>query len=96
MVFINIYGKSNLSKFDHLGNRTPHADHSIKKRQRETRRKIIRQWMRLSKDKRQSVNELATFAKAAAEQNANAFAHSRRNPHEKIMGWLLPRAHRGA
>jgi hypothetical protein len=29
-------------------------------------------------------------SKTAAQQNANAFVHSRRNPHEKIMGWLLP------
>jgi hypothetical protein len=68
----------------------------VMKRQRETRRKIIRQWIRLSKDKRQSINEISAFAKTAAQQNANAFVHSRRNPHEKIMGWLLPRAHRGA
>jgi hypothetical protein len=52
--------------------------------------------MRLSKDKRQSINEISAFAKTAAQQNANAFVHSRRNPHEKIMDWLLPRAHRGA
>ena len=31
----------------------------VMKRQRETRRKIIRQWMRLSKDKRQSINEIS-------------------------------------
>jgi hypothetical protein len=35
------------------------------------------------------------FAKIAVQQNENAFVHSRRNPYEKIMGWLLPRAHRG-
>ena len=68
----------------------------VMKRQRETRRKIIRQWMRLSMDKRQSIHEISAFAKTAAQQNANAFVHSLRNPHEKIMGWLLPRAHRGA
>jgi hypothetical protein len=25
--------------------------------------------------------------------NENAFVRSRRDPYEKIMGWLLPRAH---
>jgi hypothetical protein len=66
----------------------------VMKRQREARRKIIRQWMRLSKDKRQSINEISAFAKTAAQQNEKAFAHGRRNLHEKIMGWLLPRARR--
>ena len=65
----------------------------VLKRQREARRKIIRQWMRLSKDKRQSSDEISAFAKIAAQQNENAFVHSRRDPYEKIMGWLLPRAH---
>jgi hypothetical protein len=65
----------------------------VLKRQREARRKIIRQWMRLSRDKRQSIDEISTFAKIAAQQNEDAFVHSRRNPYEKIMGWLLPRAH---
>ncbi len=76
----------------------PGAAHmpDVLKRQREARRKIIRQWMRLSKDKRQSSDEISAFAKIAAQQNENAFVHSRRDPYEKIMGWLLPRAHRGA
>ena len=67
----------------------------VLKRQREARRKIIRQWMRLSRDKRQSIDEISAFAKIAVQQNENAFVHSRRTPYEKIMGWLLPRAHRG-
>jgi hypothetical protein len=60
------------------------------KRQREARRKIIRQWIRLSRGKPQSIDEIAAFAKSAAQQNAKAFVHGRRNPYEKIMGWLLP------
>jgi hypothetical protein len=67
----------------------------VMKRQREARRKIIRQWMRLSRDKRQSIDEISAFAKIAVQQNENAFVHSRRKPYEKIMGWLLARAHRG-
>jgi hypothetical protein len=58
----------------------------VMKRQREARRKIIRQWMRLSRDKRQSIDEISAFAKIALQQNENAFVHSRRNPYEKIMG----------
>ena len=64
----------------------------------ETRRKIIREWMALPKEKRQTEEQVATFAKKAAQQNE--FHHSRRDPsptfrrdpYEKLMGWLLPRA----
>ena len=35
----------------------------------ETRRKIIRQWMALSKDKGQSAYQAAAFVKRAVEQN---------------------------
>ena len=35
----------------------------------ETRRKIIRQWMALPKDKRQTEGQVAAFAKKALEQN---------------------------
>jgi hypothetical protein len=34
----------------------------------ETRRKIIRQWMALPKDKRQTADQAAAFAKRAVEQ----------------------------
>jgi len=56
----------------------------------ETRRKIIREWMTLPKDKRQSEEQVAAFAKKAAQQNE--FHRSRHNPNQKLMGWLLPRA----
>jgi hypothetical protein len=57
----------------------------------ETRRKIIRQWMALPKDKRQTEEQVATFAKKAPQENE--FQHSRRrDPFQKVMGWLLPRA----
>jgi len=58
----------------------------------ETRRKIIREWIALPKDKRQTKEQAAAFAKKAAEQNE--FPRSRRNPCQTIMGWLLPRAGR--
>ena len=68
----------------------------VVKKEREARRKIIRQWTALMRNKQQSVEEISAFAKTAAQQNKNAFVHSRRDPYEKIMGWLLPRAHREA
>ena len=64
----------------------------------ETRRKIIREWMALPKEKRRTEEQVAAFAKKAAQQNE--FHHSRRDPsrkfrrdpYQKLMGWLLPRA----
>ena len=58
----------------------------------ETRRKIIRQWMALPKHQRETAEHVAAFAKKAAQQNE--FQRSRRDPYEKIMGWLLPRTGR--
>jgi hypothetical protein len=55
----------------------------------ETRRKVIRQWMSLPKDKRHSTEQAAEFAKKTVEQNE--FQASRRDPYERVMGWLLPR-----
>jgi hypothetical protein len=64
----------------------------------ETRRKIIREWMALPKDKRETAEQAAAFAKKAVQQNE--FHRSRRDPDQKfrrdpfetVMGWLLPRA----
>ena len=67
--------------------------HDVMKKQREARRKIIRQWTGLPKDRRKSTEEISEFARTAARQNENAFVRSRRDPYEKIMGWLLPRTH---
>jgi hypothetical protein len=36
---------------------------------------------------------ISEFARTAAQQNEKAFVRSGRDPYEKIMGWLLPRAH---
>jgi hypothetical protein len=55
----------------------------------ETRRKIIRQWMALPKDRRQTVEQAAAFSQRAKEQNQ--LQRSRRDPYERVMGWLLPR-----
>ena len=58
----------------------------------ETRRKIIREWMKLPKDKRLTEEQVAAFAKGAVQQNG--FQRSRRDPYQKVMGWLLPRIDR--
>ena len=55
----------------------------------ETRRKIIRQWMALPKDKRLTEEQAVAFAKKATDQNE--LPRSRRDPYQTIMGWLLPR-----
>jgi hypothetical protein len=53
----------------------------------ETRRKIIRQWMALPKDKRQTAEQAAAFAKQAVEQNE--LQRDRRDPYQRMIGWLL-------
>jgi hypothetical protein len=58
----------------------------------ETRRKIIRQWMSLPKDKRHTAEQAAAFARKAVEENK--LQHSRRDPYQRMMGWLLPRVGR--
>lgn len=58
-------------------------------RERPIRRKIIRQWMGLPSDKRQTVEQIAAFANSAAREGG--FARSRRDPRQKVIEWLLPR-----
>ena len=55
----------------------------------ETRRKIIREWKALPKDKRQTQEQVVAFAKKALEQNE--LPRSRRDPYQTVLGWLLPR-----
>jgi hypothetical protein len=55
----------------------------------ETRRKVIRQWLSLPKDKRQTAEQAVAFAKKAVEQNE--LQRGRRDPYQRMMGWLLPR-----
>jgi hypothetical protein len=65
---------------------------------RETRRKIIREWMALPKNKRHTEEQVVAFAKKAIQQNQ--FHRSRRDPdrkfrrdpYQKVMGWVSPRA----
>lgn len=63
----------------------------------ETRRKIIREWMALPTDKRHTAEQAAAFAKKAVQQNElhrsrrDPDRKFRRDPFEKVTGWLLPR-----
>jgi hypothetical protein len=52
----------------------------------DARLAIIREWMALSKDKRQTEQQAAAFATTVM-----ARVPSVRHPHQRIMRWLLPR-----
>lgn len=56
------------------------------KPEHETRRKIIREWMSLPKDKRQTEEQAKPFARKAMER-----LPSSGDPNRQIMSWLLPR-----
>jgi hypothetical protein len=56
------------------------------KPEHEERRKIIREWMSLPKDKRQTEEQAKPFATKAMER-----IPSSANPYRQIMRWLLPR-----
>jgi len=58
----------------------------------KVRRAVIREWMALSRRKRQSGEQASAFAKAAVQRHS--LPRSRRTPHEVIMGWLRPRTGR--
>jgi hypothetical protein len=53
------------------------------------RRAVIREWMSLPRDKRRTVEQAANFAGKAAQ--GHALPRSRRDPHQVMMSWLLPR-----
>jgi len=52
----------------------------------EMRRKIIREWTSLPRDKRQTEEQAKPFANKAMER-----IPSRGNPYRRVMSWLLPR-----
>ena len=53
------------------------------------RRAIIREWMSLAHEKRQSNQQARAFTKAATQRHS--LPRSRRTPHDVIMAWLRPR-----
>lgn len=58
----------------------------------KVRRDIIREWMSLASDKRQSGAQASAFAKAALQRHH--MPRSRRTPHGIVMRWLRPRTGR--
>ena len=52
----------------------------------DARRAIIREWMALPKEKRQTEEHAAAFAKKAVER-----VRCSGDPCRRIMSWLLPR-----
>ena len=58
-------------------------------KKQETRRAVIREWMGLSRDKRQTEEQTTSFVKKAIQRHE--LPRSRRAPHRVILGWLLPR-----
>ena len=58
----------------------------------KARRTIIREWMSLSRDKRQSDQQALAFTKAALQRHQ--LPRSRRTPHAIVMAWLGPRVGR--
>ncbi|WP_213740378.1 hypothetical protein [Bradyrhizobium sp. dw_411] len=59
---------------------------------RKTRRAIIREWMALAREKRQSGGQALAFAKTMLQRYS--LPRSRRTPHDVIMAWLRPRTGR--
>ena len=57
--------------------------------QSNVRRTIIREWMSLSCDKRQSDQQAQTFIKAALQRYQ--LPRSRRTAHAIVVAWLRPR-----
>jgi hypothetical protein len=53
------------------------------------RRTVIRDWMALTRDKRQTEAQAAGFAAKTLQRNE--LPRTRRDPYRVIMGWLLPR-----
>jgi hypothetical protein len=55
----------------------------------DIRRTVIREWMALPRDKRQSAEQTADFAAKILQRHA--LPRSRRDSYRVMIGWLLPR-----
>jgi hypothetical protein len=53
------------------------------------RRTVIREWMALPRDKRQTEEQTAGFSAKAVQRHE--LPRSRRDPYRVMMDWLLPR-----
>jgi hypothetical protein len=58
----------------------------------KARRAIIREWMALTREKRQTGQQALAFAKAAIQRHS--LPRSRRTAHDVIMEWLRSRTGR--
>lgn len=58
----------------------------------KVRRDIIREWMSLARQKRQSSEQALAFAEAVVQRHS--LPRSRRTPREVVMEWLRPRTGR--
>ena len=56
------------------------------------RRTVIREWMALPRDKRQTPEQTAGFAARTLQRYALPRSH--RYPYQVMLGWLLPRTGR--
>jgi hypothetical protein len=56
------------------------------------RRALIREWMTLAREQRQSSQQANAFAEVAMQRHR--LPRSRRAPHDVIMAWLRPRTGR--
>ncbi|MDR3465108.1 MAG: hypothetical protein P4M07_04105 [Xanthobacteraceae bacterium] len=56
------------------------------------RRSIIREWMGLARDNRQTMEQASAFARSAAQRHE--LPRRRRSPYAIVMGWLSPRTGR--
>ena len=54
----------------------------------DARRAIIREWMSLPRDKRQTEEQAAAFAMKAIEKQDFRCSGDR---HQRVMAWILPR-----
>jgi hypothetical protein len=66
-----------------------HQELMLRMKKHVIRRAVIREWMALPRDKRQTAEQAATFAEKSVQ--GHALARSRRDPHGVMMSWLLPR-----
>jgi hypothetical protein len=55
----------------------------------DLRRRVIREWMSLPRDKRQNQEQAAAFASKVVQ--TNAIGPCRADPYSIVMAWLSPR-----
>ena len=56
--------------------------------EQESRREVIREWMALPRNKRQTEEQTADFVAKAIERHK--LPRSRNDVYQVMMGWLLP------